>query len=139
MAGRPAMTLLHLGPGCANGIANLHNARRAHTPVLNIIGDHATWHRQADPPLAMDIPALAGTVSRWCRASTSADGLARDTCRLVGRRWCARGAHAGSCPRTTSAGKPVLNQADAVAALTPITIDARAIEEAARPLNGPGR
>ena len=60
---RPAMTLLHLGPGLANGIANLHNAKRARTPLINVIGEHATWHRENDPPLAMDIGALAGTVS----------------------------------------------------------------------------
>ena len=51
MLDKPAMNLLHLGPGFANGIANLHNARRAHTPILNVIGEHATWHRPADAPL----------------------------------------------------------------------------------------
>jgi acetolactate synthase-1/2/3 large subunit len=60
MLDKPAMTLLHLGPGFANGIANLHNARRAKSPVLNVVGEHATWHREADPPLAMDIEGLAG-------------------------------------------------------------------------------
>lgn len=64
VTGRPALTLLHLGPGFANGIANLHNARRAHTPVVNLIGDHATWHLAADAPLTADIEALAGSVSR---------------------------------------------------------------------------
>ena len=63
MLDKPAMTLLHLGTGFANGIANLHNARRAKSPVLNIIGEHATWHRDADPPLAMDIESLVHTVS----------------------------------------------------------------------------
>lgn len=64
VTGRPALTLLHLGPGFANGIANLHNARRAHTPVVNLIGDHATWHLGADAPLTSDIDSLAGAVSR---------------------------------------------------------------------------
>lgn len=64
VTGRPALTLTHLGPGFANGIANLHNARRAHTPVVNLIGDHARWHRPVDAPLTSDIAALAGTVSR---------------------------------------------------------------------------
>src|SRR5262245_21331231 len=50
MADRPAMTLLHLGPGFANGVANLHNARRARSPVLDVVGDHATWHLAADAP-----------------------------------------------------------------------------------------
>jgi acetolactate synthase-1/2/3 large subunit len=65
MAGRPATTLLHLGPGLANGLANLHNARRAGTPVLNIVGEHAADHLPLDSPLTSDIEALAGTVSGW--------------------------------------------------------------------------
>ena len=73
MLGRPAMTLMHLGPGFANGIANLHNARRAHSPVLNVIGDHATWHVQHDPPLASDISSLARPVSDWFAYSSSVD------------------------------------------------------------------
>lgn len=60
IAGRPAATLLHLGPGLANGLANLHNARRAHTPVVNVVGDHATHHVQFDAPLESDIESLAG-------------------------------------------------------------------------------
>jgi thiamine pyrophosphate-dependent acetolactate synthase large subunit-like protein len=59
MTGSPAMCLLHLGPGLANGLTNLHNARRAFTPVLNVIGEHATWHISADPLLATDIEAVA--------------------------------------------------------------------------------
>lgn len=67
MTGRPAVTLLHLGPGFANGIANLHNARRAHTPVINLIGDHASWHLPFDAPLSSDIESLARPVSGWVR------------------------------------------------------------------------
>ena len=63
VTGRPALTLLHLGPGFANGIANLHNARRAHTPIVNIIGDHASWHLKYDAPLTSDIVSLASPVS----------------------------------------------------------------------------
>ena len=72
MAGRPALTLLHLGPGFANGIANLHNARRAGTPVLNLIGDHATWHLASDAPLTSDIESLAAPVSGWLRRTRRA-------------------------------------------------------------------
>lgn len=64
VTGRPALTLVHLGPGLANGIANLHNARRAHTPVVNLVGDHASWHVDADAPLTTDIESLARPVSR---------------------------------------------------------------------------
>jgi acetolactate synthase-1/2/3 large subunit len=69
MSGRPASTLLHLGPGLGNGLANLHNARRAHTPIVNLIGDHATYHKRFDAPLESDIDAVAGTVSVWVRRS----------------------------------------------------------------------
>lgn len=65
MSGKPAVTLLHLGPGFANGIANLHNARRAHTPIVNVIGDHTSWHLPYDAPLASDIESLARPVSGW--------------------------------------------------------------------------
>ena len=79
MKQKPALTLLHLGPGLANGIANLHNARRARSPMLNIVGQHATWHLHADPPLSMDIASLARTVSGWYKQSASTEDLARDT------------------------------------------------------------
>jgi acetolactate synthase-1/2/3 large subunit len=59
IAGKPAATLLHLGPGLANGLANLHNARRAHSPVVNIVGDHATEHQKLDAPLQSNIDVLA--------------------------------------------------------------------------------
>lgn len=62
IAGRAAMTVLHLGPGLANGLANLHNARRANTPLVNVVGDHASWHLPFDAPLTSDITALAATV-----------------------------------------------------------------------------
>src|ERR1700749_1568584 len=65
MTDRPAATLLHLGPGMANGIANLHNARRANVPLVNIVGDHATYHKQYDAPLEFDIDAAASTFSGW--------------------------------------------------------------------------
>jgi len=65
MADRPAATLLHLGPGLANGLANLHNARRARTPMMNIVGDHATYHLDYDAPLTSDIEGLARPMSHW--------------------------------------------------------------------------
>jgi acetolactate synthase-1/2/3 large subunit len=73
IAGRPAATLLHLGPGMANGLANLHNARRAHSPVVNVVGDHATYHQKLDAPLQSDIDILGnwvhGTVHRPASAA----------------------------------------------------------------------
>ncbi|MFQ5347858.1 MAG: acetolactate synthase large subunit [Rhodothalassiaceae bacterium] len=76
IAGKPAATLLHLGPGLANGLANLHNARRAHSPLVNIIGDHARAHRPLDPPLASDIAGMAAPVSRWVETVAAPDEAA---------------------------------------------------------------
>ena len=76
MTDKPALTLLHLGPGFANGSANLHNANRAHSPIINMIGDHATYHRQYDAPLTSDIHAFASPVSQWIGDSESPEHLA---------------------------------------------------------------
>ncbi|WP_344855768.1 acetolactate synthase large subunit [Amycolatopsis ultiminotia] len=83
MTGRPAATLLHLGPGLGNGMANLHNARRAGTPLVNIVGDHATYHKHLDAPLESDIDSMAGTVSAWLRRSPSVAEIGRDTAAAV--------------------------------------------------------
>jgi acetolactate synthase-1/2/3 large subunit len=83
MRGMPALTLLHLGPGFANGIANLHNARRARSPVVNLIGDHATWHVGADAPLTSDIESLARPVSGWLATSAFAKDLASDVAEAI--------------------------------------------------------
>ncbi|MDG1012761.1 MAG: acetolactate synthase large subunit [Luminiphilus sp.] len=76
MADKPALTLLHLGPGFGNGSANLHNARRAQSPVINMIGDHATYHRKFDAPLTSDIEGFASPVSDWIGHSESPEQLA---------------------------------------------------------------
>ncbi len=83
MAEKPAMTLLHLGPGFANGIANLHNARRARSPIVNLIGDHATWHVAADAPLTSDIVSLATPVSGWVRSVRTATSVADTTAQAI--------------------------------------------------------
>ena len=79
MTGKPAATLLHLGPGLANGLANLHNAKRARVPMINIVGDHATWHRPVDAPLTSDVAALAAPMSAWVRTVPNAASIAADT------------------------------------------------------------
>jgi acetolactate synthase-1/2/3 large subunit len=79
MADRPAVTLLHLGPGLANGLANLHNARRARTPIINVVGDHATYHLKYDAPLTSDIESLARPMSQWFRSIAGASDVMRDT------------------------------------------------------------
>ena len=83
IAGKPASTLLHLGPGYGNGIANLHNARRAYTPIVNVVGDHATYHRHYDAPLNSDIATLVKPNSLWAQSVDSPDQVATLTARAV--------------------------------------------------------
>lgn len=83
MAGHPASTLLHLGPGLANSLANLHNASRASISLVNIIGDHTTHHKRHDPPLASDIEAIARPYSKWLRTSNTATDVARDVAEAI--------------------------------------------------------
>ncbi|CCG01402.1 acetolactate synthase large subunit [Blastococcus saxobsidens] len=83
MTGRPASVLLHLGPGLANGLANLHNARRARTPIVTVVGDHAGYHKAYDSPLESDIDALAGTVSGWVRRSARSADIGDDAAAAV--------------------------------------------------------
>jgi acetolactate synthase-1/2/3 large subunit len=83
MAEKPGLTLLHLGPGFANGIAYLHDARRARSPIINLIGEHATWHLAADAPLTSDIESLARPVSAWVRRNKSAEELSGDVAEAI--------------------------------------------------------
>lgn len=78
MSGKPAATLMHCGPGLANGLSNVHNARRATSPMVNIVGDHATYHRPHDSPLTFDTEGLARTVSHWVRTSASSQRVGSD-------------------------------------------------------------
>ena len=83
MTDKPACTLLHLAPGLANGLANLHNAKRAQVPIVNIVGEHRQGHKATDSPLTGDIEGLARTMSDWVRTSTSADAIAGDTAEAI--------------------------------------------------------
>src|SRR4028119_1642626 len=85
MAEKPAATLLHCGPGLANGLANLHNARRARSGIVNLVGDHATYHRPFDPPPAAR-PPRAPRAGRGAVSSTSW-ATPRPTTGLSTRRW----------------------------------------------------
>ena len=73
MRRKPAATLLHLGPGLANGVCNFHNAQKAHSPIVSIVGDHATWHRPFNSPLASDVEAIARPVSAWVHTLKTAE------------------------------------------------------------------
>ena len=79
----PAATLLHCGPGLANGLANIHNAKKAHVPMLNIVGDQATYHKGFDPPLAQDTQALAKTVSHFVKTSRRAKEVGRNAAEAI--------------------------------------------------------
>lgn len=83
MTGKPACTLLHLGPGLSNASANLHNAKKANSPVINLIGDHATYHKQYDAPLNSDIIGLAQPISHWVRSVADAGSLPGDAAEAV--------------------------------------------------------
>ncbi|WP_328363366.1 acetolactate synthase large subunit [Mycobacterium sp. NBC_00419] len=83
ISGDPAAVLLHLGPGLGNGLANLHNARRAVVPMLVVIGDHATYHKKYDAPLESDIDSVAGTVSGWLRRTGAVADVAADATEAI--------------------------------------------------------
>ena len=83
IANKPASTLLHLGCGLGNGLANLHNARKARVPMINIIGDHALYHKQYDAPLESDIETVARNVSSWIRTCPSTEQLGADTAEAI--------------------------------------------------------
>lgn len=104
MARRPAATLLHLGAGLGHATANLHNARRAGTPLINLVGDHARHHRPFDAPLDSDIEGIARPFSAWVRTARSAHGLAQDGADAVA---AASTAHPGSLGSIATLAIPV--------------------------------
>jgi acetolactate synthase I/II/III large subunit len=139
VTGRPAATLLHLGPGLANAASNLHNARRAASPIVNIVGDHATYHAQYDSPLASDIAGIARPFSAWVHSSNSAKAVGADAARTV---QAARAAPGQVATLILPADTAWL-EADAVAPALPVAgpspVPADAIAQVARVLRGGGR
>jgi acetolactate synthase-1/2/3 large subunit len=83
MADKPASTLLHLAPGLGNGLANLHNAKRAQVPLVNIVGEHRQGHKETDSALTGDIEGIARTMSAWVKTTTSADHIAADAAEAI--------------------------------------------------------
>jgi acetolactate synthase-1/2/3 large subunit len=83
IADKPAATLLHLGPGLGNGLANLHNARRANSPIVNIVGDHATYHKKFDAPLQSDVDKLVGWLEGWAKRSETVAEVGVDAAAAV--------------------------------------------------------
>lgn len=141
MTGRPAATLLHCGPGLANGLANLHNARRANAMVVNCIGDQASYHRPFDAPLTADTEGFARGVSAWVRTSRCAEHVGADAAAAVQAAWTPPG-HVVSLilPSDTCwnpgglPGQPLPVPAPPHVAASDITVAARLLRSGARTL-----
>jgi acetolactate synthase-1/2/3 large subunit len=131
MAGKPAEVLLHLGPGLANGLANLHNARRAGTPVVVLVGDHATHHLQYDPPLTTDIAGFARPVSTWVHSAKSSLTLAGDAVRAVQAARSAPGAIATLIVPADAAWNAALAAAQPLPPVRPHPVSGEVIDEIA--------
>jgi acetolactate synthase-1/2/3 large subunit len=134
IAGKPAATLLHLGPGLANGLANLHNARRASTPIVNIVGDHAAYHLQYDAPLTSDLAGFARPVSGWIHSSTSALSVASDGARAVQAARNAPGQIATLILPADTAWNDAEGPAPKLPVLEPAKVSLRAVDDVAKAL-----
>ncbi|MBE7365942.1 acetolactate synthase large subunit [Ramlibacter pallidus] len=134
IARKPACTLLHCGPGLGNGWTNLHNARRARSGIVNIVGDQATYHRPHDPPLTADTEALARAVSGWVRTTTRAQDVGRDAAEAVR----AARSHPGQVATLVLPSDASWDEggvvADALPLVVPAAVDGHAVERAARAL-----
>ena len=132
--GRPAGVLLHLGPGLGNGLANLHNARKAHSGIVNIVGEHAIHHLAFDAPLTADIEGVARPMSNWVHTSRSSQAVARDGARAITEARTAPGRIATLILPADTAWNPggEVCTADAPPARAPF--DEQALEAAARAL-----
>ncbi len=138
MARDVPMTLTHLGPGFANAVSNLHNARRARSAILNVVGDHPRWLRDADPPMASEVELLATYVSTWVRRSSDARASVRDVAEALAA--CARREIATLILPADYLDAPV--DGPMVASNPPVAsqpIDPQRIAAAARVLAAPGK
>jgi acetolactate synthase-1/2/3 large subunit len=136
MAERPACTLLHLGPGLANGLANLHNAKKAGSGVVNIVGEHAASHIELDAPLTADIAGIARPMSHWVHASASAADVGADAARAVQAARTAPGQVATLILPSDTAWTEGGQVADRLAVPEPGQADSAALERAVAALDG---
>jgi acetolactate synthase-1/2/3 large subunit len=134
MAEKPAATLLHLGPGLANGLANLHNAGKASSPIVNIVGDHATYHRQYEAPLTSDIETAAKPFSQWVRTSRDARSVAADGAAAIAAARTPPGRIATLILPADTAWNEADGPAPAVPFPAPAKVEHEAVREAAKAL-----
>jgi acetolactate synthase-1/2/3 large subunit len=134
MSEQPAATLLHLGPGMANGLANMHNANKASTPMVNIVGDHATYHRHYDAPLTTDIEAAARPFSRWVKTSPDARSVATDGAAAIAAARTPPGQIATLILPADTAWNEGSGPAPVPPATKPASVSPEAVAEAARVL-----
>lgn len=118
MAGRPAATLLHLGPGLANGLSALHNARKASSGIVNVVGDHASWHLEHDAPLTSDVDGIARPLSHWLKRSHTPDEVGRH----AGEAIEAANGRPGAIATLILPGDAAWNEASAPVHFDPATI-----------------
>ncbi len=132
MTGKPASTLLHLGPGLANGLANLHNAKKAHSGIVNVVGQHATYHIEYNAPLTSDIEGLARPMSAWVRTSPDAKSIARDGAAAI----AAARSSPGQIATLILPADTAWNEAEGIAQVPAdsqrVSYSTQAVEEAAR-------
>ncbi|MBV8774209.1 MAG: acetolactate synthase large subunit [Deltaproteobacteria bacterium] len=138
MAEKPALTLTHLGPGFANGIANLHNARRARSPIVNLIGDQATWHLAADAPLTSDIVSLARPVSTWVREVKTPGSIAADIAEAIAASGRAPGHISTLILPSDCLSSPATQIAKALPTPAPLRVAADVVRHAAATLRRSG-
>ncbi|WP_321931217.1 acetolactate synthase large subunit [Paraburkholderia guartelaensis] len=128
MKDKPASTLLHLGPGLANGLANIHNAKRASSGMVNVVGEHSVSHLKYDPPLTSDIEGLARPLSHWVRRAESADTIAWDTAQAVAKA----SEHPGQIATLILPGDTSWQRTEAEPVLPPAAVTRRKTPSAAR-------
>jgi acetolactate synthase I/II/III large subunit len=137
MARKPASTLLHLGPGLGNALANIHNAKKGSVPMVNIVGDHATYHLEYDAPLTADIEGIAGPVSHWVHTSKAPGDIARDAAEAVRQAGIGRIATL-MLPADVSWGENPNGAEPAAVAAPPAPVPAQRVEEALARLRSGG-
>ena len=137
MARTPASTLLHLGPGLANGLSNLHNAKKGGSGIVNIVGEHASTHIELDAPLTSDIEGIAGPVSHWVKTSASAQTVGEDAALAIQASMVAPGQIATLMLPSDTAWNTGGVAQDAIELPAPAPFDATMLERAAEALDGP--